>query len=162
MQVEVAAGDGSTTAIVGLLSDTHGVLDYATLHALRATPTHAIIHAGDVGDKNRKLRLSATQIIQNLEQSTANNTVIAVAGNADESSSNLPAFQVVVVAGVRILVMHICGFPPKVSQESQQLIDTISPQIVIFGHSHVPGAHWHNNILYVNRKSYTFQSLLQF
>jgi hypothetical protein len=31
---------------VGLVSDTHGFLDSATLEALSATPTSAIIHAG--------------------------------------------------------------------------------------------------------------------
>jgi hypothetical protein len=44
---------------------------------------HAML--GDVGDaKSRKSRLSATEIICSLRESTTNGMVIAVAGNVDE------------------------------------------------------------------------------
>ncbi|KAI5072279.1 hypothetical protein GOP47_0012385 [Adiantum capillus-veneris] len=153
MQEEVAlatVGDGSSPLLLGLISDTHGLLDSATLRAFRAAAPYAIIHAGDVGDKSKKQRLSAAKVLKELRESTVNKMVVAVAGNTDESASNLPSFQIVVVWGIRILIVHICGFPPKISSEMQQLVDATSPQIVIFGHSHMPGVQWHNNILFVN------------
>lgn len=138
--------------IVGLISDTHGVLDHATLSALKARSISTIIHAGDVGDGRRKSRLSSQQVIELLANETGK-TVIAVAGNVDEGVADLPPWQISIISGFKILTLHICGFPPNICEESQQIIDAVSPHIVIFGHSHVPAAKWQNNILFVNRKN---------
>ncbi|MCO5586378.1 hypothetical protein L7F22_040318 [Adiantum nelumboides] len=148
-------GDGSSPLLLGLLSDTHGLLDSATLRALRAVALHAIIHAGDVGDKSKKSRLSAPDITTKrslLWQETLIKDVQALLTGyfTYSSASKLPPYQIVVVEGMKILVLHICGFPPKITPEAQRLIDATLPQIVIFGHSHMPGVQWHNNILYVN------------
>lgn len=104
-EVVLALADGRSPFVLGLVSDTHGLLDSATVDTLSATAPHAIIHAGDVGDKSKKRRLPAPEIIKSLQEFAINKAVIAVAGNVDESVSNLPSFQIVVAAGVKILVV---------------------------------------------------------
>ncbi|XP_057821492.2 uncharacterized protein LOC131034097 isoform X2 [Cryptomeria japonica] len=133
--------DEDKVVVVGLISDTHGVVEEAALQALkRATDT--IIHAGDVGDKNYKSRLSAEQIIAHLQRGT-NKSIVAVSGNVDEGHADLPHSVSLAIHGKNILVEHICGFPPKKELEERVIASCID--IVVFGHSHVPGVWWHNN-----------------
>ncbi|KAJ7514267.1 hypothetical protein O6H91_23G035900 [Diphasiastrum complanatum] len=54
------------------------------------------------------------------------------------------------VAGKKVLVVHICGFPPNVLPETKKLVDAVLPDIVVFEHSHIPGACCFNDILYIN------------
>lgn len=132
--------------VVGLISDTHGVVPDAALLALKRA-THTIIHAGDVGDEKHKSRLSAEQVIDRLKCGT-NKSIIAVSGNVDEGFVDLPDSSTVAIHGKKILVEHICGFPPK--KELEEKVNARAIDVVVFGHSHVPGTWWHNNVLYVN------------
>ncbi|KAH7415777.1 hypothetical protein KP509_14G060100 [Ceratopteris richardii] len=151
MEVALAEGDHERASfLLSLISDTHGLLDSAIINVINTAAPHVVLHAGDVGDKNKKRRLSAVEIVGKLQESTLLKRVFAVAGNVDESSPELPSYQVVTVGKIRILILHICGYPPKIPHEVQQLMDSTLPQIVIFGHSHIPGVQWHNNILFVN------------
>lgn len=138
--------EDTVVVVVGLISDTHGVVPDAALLALKRA-THTIIHAGDVGDKKYKNRLSAEQVLDQLKCGT-NKSIIAVSGNVDEGFVDLPDSSTVVIHGKRILVQHMCGFPPK--KELEEKVNTRAIDVVVFGHSHVPGAWWHNNVLYVN------------
>jgi len=138
--------DENSVVVVGLISDTHGVVADAALQALKRA-THTIKHAGDVGDKKHKSRLSAKQVIDRLKCGT-NKSIIAVSGNVDESFVDLPDSSTVTINGKKILVEHICGFPPK--KELEEKVNARAIDVVVFGHSHVPGVWWHNNVLYVN------------
>ncbi|KAH9311318.1 hypothetical protein KI387_026353, partial [Taxus chinensis] len=101
----------------------------------------------DVGDKNRKSCLSAEQVIAHLQRGT-NKSIVAVSGNVDDGHVDLPHSVSLTIHGKNILVEHICGFPPKKEVEERAIAS--AADIVVFGHSHVPGVWCHNNVLYVN------------
>ncbi len=127
-------------ARIGVISDNHGYLDPAVLEVF-AGVTH-IIHAGDIVDPDILDRLRAVA------------PVTAVAGNMDsgEPTSTLPREAVGEVAGVRFLVGH------KRKRLLRELaagrIGGISqgelPDLVIYGHDHVPAAAWVDGTLYLD------------
>jgi hypothetical protein len=117
--------------MLGLVSDTHGLLRESALRALRNTGH--IIHAGDVGDP---------KILEALDKVAP---VTAVRGNVDtgEWATKLPATTVVEIGAVRIYVLHnvkelkLNAIPPEVS-------------IIVSGHSHKPGQTTRNGVVYIN------------
>ena len=117
--------------ILGLISDTHGLLRDSALRAMQNTG--AIIHAGDVGD---------AKILEALEKLAP---VTAVRGNVDtaEWATKLPATAVIKVDAVRIYVLHdvkelkLNSIPSGIS-------------IIVSGHSHKPGQSTRGGILYIN------------
>lgn len=118
-------------SIIGLISDTHGLLRPEALAALQGS--ELIIHAGDVGGDDIIGRLSSVA------------PVVAVRGNVDGGSwaSQLPATAIVEARSALIYVLH----------DVQQL--DLDPavagfQIVLSGHSHRPGRMERSGVLYVN------------
>lgn len=126
----------ATTTLIGVISDNHGYLDPAVLQAF-AGVTH-IIHAGDIMDP---------QILVTLE---AVAPVTAVAGNLDsgELAARLPREARGEVGGVRFLVGH----KPKrlLNRLSGGKIEGERPDLVVWGHTHVPSAAWVEGALYLN------------
>jgi len=119
------------TAILGLISDTHGLLRPEALAALQGSDL--IIHAGDIGDP---------AILDSLR---AIAPVTAVRGNIDKGdwASRLPETAIVEAAGARIYVLH----------DIHQLeLDPAAAgfQIVVSGHSHKPGQSERAGVLYLN------------
>jgi len=117
--------------IVGLISDTHGLLRDEAVAALRGSDL--IIHAGDVGGGDVLDRLRALA------------TLFAVRGNIDQGApcSNLPESAVVQVAEWRIYVLHdihALGLDPGGS----------GFRAVVSGHSHKPAVAEKNGVLYIN------------
>ena len=117
--------------IVGLISDTHGLLRKEALAAL--TGCDLIIHAGDVGKP---------EILDELRSLAP---VIAVRGNIDKGSwaSRLPLTAVVEAGSALIYVLH----------DIQQIdLDPAAAgfQFVISGHSHKPGRAERSGVIYVN------------
>lgn len=110
--------------IVGLISDTHGLLREEALAALRGSDL--IIHAGDVGKPEILDRLRTLA------------PVVAVKGNIDKGSS-LPATADVHAGGVRIHVLH------DVHDLRNSGFD-----IVVSGHSHKPSRTERDGVLYIN------------
>lgn len=117
--------------IVGVISDTHGLLRPQALAALEGADL--IVHAGDIGppDILARLRMIAP--------------TIAVRGNVDTSpwGRSLPASEVVEAAGRLLYVVH-----------DRADLD-INPRAggfaaVIFGHSHRPEAVEHDGVLFLN------------
>src|SRR6202045_3325798 len=80
--------------LVGVISDTHGLLRPEALEALRGSDH--IIHAGDVG---------SPEILEKLATIAP---VTAVRGNVDKSpwARRLPETEVIEVGGVSIYVLH--------------------------------------------------------
>jgi uncharacterized protein len=117
--------------IVGLISDTHGLLRPEAIRAL--TGSELIIHAGDVGKSD---------IITALERIAP---VTAVRGNIDtalplqafpaEATIDIEAHKIYVIHNVADLHMDPAKFG----------ID-----IVISGHSHKPGSSERAGVLYIN------------
>ncbi len=117
--------------ILGLISDTHGLLREEAVRALRGSDL--ILHAGDVG---------APEILDSLRSVAP---VIAVRGNVDAGTwaQALPLTEVIEAGTARIYMLHIL-----------QDLDT-SPtaagfHIVVSGHSHKPGQTNKGGVLYIN------------
>lgn len=117
--------------IVGLISDTHGLLRSEALVSLEGSDL--IIHAGDVGDAEILERLHAIA------------PVVAVRGNIDKApwASRFPMTAVAEAGQAVIYVLHDIqdlDLDPAVAG-----ID-----IVVSGHSHKPGQSLRSGVLYVN------------
>ncbi|HKR30803.1 MAG TPA: metallophosphoesterase family protein [Terriglobales bacterium] len=117
--------------IVGVISDTHGLLRPEAIAALRGS--EAIIHAGDVGRE---------EILRVLKQIAP---LTAVRGNIDTSpwARKLPATDVLEIAGASIYVLHNIDeldLDPSAGGFSA----------VIFGHSHRPLMENRKGVLFFN------------
>ena len=117
--------------IIGVISDTHGLLRPEALEALGGS--QHIIHAGDVGDP---------AILGKLAEIAP---VTAVRGNIDKGAwaRKLPESNVLEVEGVSIYVLH----------EIDRL--DLKPEAagmaaVIYGHSHIPKQESKSGVLYFN------------
>ena len=119
------------SAVVGLISDTHGLLREEALARLRGSDL--IIHAGDVGKP---------EILAALKEIAP---VVAVRGNIDKGSwaSALPATAEVQFHSATIYVLH----------DLKELdLDPAAAgfQIVVSGHSHQLCREERGGVLYVN------------
>jgi putative phosphoesterase len=117
--------------ILGLISDTHGLMRDTALVAMHGAGL--IIHAGDVGE--RKI-LDALKTIA---------PVVAVRGNIDTANwtEELPPTATLEADSARIHVLHdLNQLDPKVPASG------IS--IVVSGHSHKPGQALRAGVLYIN------------
>jgi putative phosphoesterase len=125
---------------IGVISDTHGYLDPAVA-GLFSGVTH-IIHAGDVGD---------AAILESLE---AIAPVTAVSGNVDgdDLTSALPREVTGEIAGVRFVVAHKPKRLLKRLAAGRIVVgsDEAAPDLVVFGHVHVPSVSWLDGTLYLN------------
>lgn len=110
---------------IGLISDTHQFLDPEVLRHFREVDE--IWHAGDVG----KVSL--------LEELATFKPVKAVYGNIDgqDVRSIYPEQLVFQCEGVKVLMRHIGGYPPKYNPVSRKEILEHKPQLFISGHSHI-------------------------
>lgn len=121
---------------IGVISDTHGMLDPYAVEAFAAEEVVAILHAGDIG---------APAIIWELQTVAP---VSAVLGNNDH---RLPGFDLdlvsrTTIAGVRFLVIHdfldLGPIPEGID-------------VVVCGHTHRTRNEWHGSTLVVNPGSAT-------
>jgi len=117
--------------LIGVISDTHGLLRPEALAALRGVDH--ILHAGDVGD---------AEILRQLAQLAP---VTAIRGNIDRSGpcSRLPEIEIGELAGKSIYMLH---------DRNQLDLDPAAAAIaaVISGHSHAPAIEWRRDVLYFN------------
>ena len=117
--------------LIGVISDTHGLLRPEALEALRGSGH--IIHAGDIG---------APEILDQLAQIAP---VTAIRGNVDKGAwaRSLPETEVVELASVSIYILHDLAqldLKPAAARF----------QVVISGHSHVPKQETRDGVLYFN------------
>jgi putative phosphoesterase len=117
--------------LIGIISDTHGLLRPEAMAALRGS--EHIIHAGDVGKP---------EILDQLGEIAA---VTAVRGNIDKGTwaRKLPETQVVELSAVSIYVLHDLGALDLKPQAA-------GFKVVISGHSHVPKQEMRDGVLYFN------------
>ena len=120
-----------TGKLVGVISDTHGLLRSEALTALQGADY--IVHAGDIGDP---------AILNKLGQIAP---VTAVRGNVDRAAwaKKIPETNVLAIDGLDIYVLH----------DLNQL--DLKPEAagfaaVVSGHSHVPKQDVKNGVLYFN------------
>ena len=117
--------------LVGLISDTHGLLRPEAVRALAGSDL--IIHAGDVGTPEILDALRAVA------------PVVAVLGNVDAGAwaAALPATAVAEVGGTLIYVLHDLG---------ELDLDPAAAGfgVVVSGHSHKPASAERGGVLFVN------------
>src|SRR6266850_1948568 len=106
------------TQIIGVISDTHGLLRFEALAALRGSDY--IIHAGDIGDP---------AILKELAKIVP---VTAIRGNVDREAwaKKIPATNVLEAGGVSIYILHNL-------QELDLKPEAAGFGVVVYGHSHV-------------------------
>ena len=117
--------------VVGVISDTHGLLRPEALDVLRGSDM--IIHAGDVGKPEVIARLGEVAPLH------------VVCGNIDNGSwaAALPMTELVEVGDHRFFVLHYIA---------QLDVDPVAAGFaaVVFGHSHRPSIETRNGVLFLN------------
>lgn len=110
---------------IGLISDTHGFLDEKVFHYFKEVDE--IWHAGDIGTHE------VLKALQDFKPTTA------VYGNIDGGifRTECQAGEIFERDGVRVLITHIAGKPPRYNQEVLQLVKKYQPKLLICGHSHI-------------------------
>jgi uncharacterized protein len=117
--------------LIGVISDTHGLLRPEAIEALRGS--EHIIHAGDVGGVEILAVLSAIA------------PLTAIRGNVDKGvwARKLPETEVLEVGGMSIYVVHDLAqldLKPRAAGFSA----------LVSGHSHVPKQETRDGVLYFN------------
>jgi hypothetical protein len=117
--------------IIGIISDTHGLLRPEALAALRGSDS--IIHAGDIGDPGILKALAAIA------------PVTAIRGNVDREAwaKQIPSTSVLEVQGSSIYVLHNLS-------ELDLKAEAAGFSVVVYGHSHVARQEVKNGVLYFN------------
>ena len=119
---------------IGIISDTHGHVPNAVHDALAGVDQ--ILHAGDVGP---------TEVITELESIAP---VSAVLGNTDYSIQ-LPQTHIQSFVSQKFLVHHIVDLPVP-SQLVRVAMADEQPNVVVFGHTHMPYNEHHDGVLFLN------------
>ena len=117
--------------VVGLISDTHGLVRPEALNALEGV--ELILHAGDVGGRHVLEALSAIA------------PLIAIRGNVDGETwaASLPERRIAEAGGIDVYMLHdVKELGPDPLPEDIR--------VVLSGHSHKPSVTERNGILYVN------------
>lgn len=117
--------------VIGVISDTHGLLRDEAIAALRGSDY--IIHAGDIGDP---------AILDRLREIAP---VTAVRGNVDRGAwaKDIPTTNILEAEGLSLYVLHSL-------QELDLKPETAGFAAVISGHSHTPKQEVKNGVLYFN------------
>jgi putative phosphoesterase len=121
------------TMLVGLISDTHGLLRAEVADAFAGV--EHILHAGDVG---------SLDVLGGLARLAP---VTAVRGNVD-TGLDLPDVAHLELAGVRVLVVH----GDRLDSRAPERVAAAHPgvDLVVFGHSHRPLVRRVGDVLAVN------------
>ena len=111
---------------IGLISDTHGVFSEEFRDFFK--DVDEIWHAGDFG--------GGMELAEKMAQFKP---VIGVAGNCDDHKLRFihPLHRFFECEGVKVLMMHIGGYPGRYDRTARELIDRYRPDLFICGHSHI-------------------------
>ncbi len=126
-----ANGKTERPTIIGVISDTHGLLRPEAIEALRGS--ERILHAGDVG---------TPEILQALAKIAP---VTAIRGNVDTKpwAQRLPMAEVVEAGGISIYMLHDLA-------QLDLKPEAAGFRVVVYGHSHQPKIEEKNGVLYFN------------
>lgn len=109
-----------------VVADTHSAPHAETYRIIRDYKPDAILHAGDIGDHTVLDELA--QIAQ----------LFAIRGNIDTHSAELPDVLVLDHPALRMMIVHIGVYGPKLRAEVAKQARDEQARLVICGHSHVP------------------------
>lgn len=110
---------------IGLISDTHGTFDEPLKEFLR--DVDEIWHAGDIGSLELADEIARFKPLK------------GVWGNIDGGIIRrvYNEFLVIQVEAVKVLIMHIGGYPRHYSPKAVRAIQALRPQLFVSGHSHI-------------------------
>ena len=110
---------------IGLLSDTHGFLEETVF--THFSNCDEIWHAGDFGTVELARELALYPPLK------------GVYGNIDDPSirNSYPEQLVFSCEGVKVMIRHIGGSPPKYNPETRKELQIHQPRLFICGHSHI-------------------------
>jgi len=110
---------------IGLLSDTHAYLHPGIFEFFR--DCDEVWHAGDIGSLETLTRLEAFKPVK------------AVYGNIDGQPVRMscPEVRYFNTEQVRVLMIHIGGYPGRYERKARLLIEKEKPDLFIAGHSHI-------------------------
>lgn len=108
-----------------ILSDSHSHIDKNIIKYVKNCDE--IWHAGDIGDIKVSDELKKHSFLR------------AVYGNIDNSliRNEFPEINIFTCEGLKILMIHIGGYPGKYTKQAFDLIKKHRPNIFICGHSHI-------------------------
>ena len=111
---------------IGLISDTHGVFSDEFKAFLE--PVDQIWHAGDFG--------CGLDLAQEM---AAFKPLVGVAGNCDNYDLRYthPLHRVFDCGGMKVLMIHVGGYPGRYDARARRLINEHRPDIFVCGHSHI-------------------------
>jgi putative phosphoesterase len=127
----VSRATGNREQIVGLISDTHGLMRPEALDALEGVDL--IVHAGDIGKPEVLKALKAVA------------PVVAIRGNNDTGAwaKPLPDTKRLKVADTKLYIIH------NVKELACDPVG-VGFQVIISGHSHKPSISTRDGVLFVN------------
>lgn len=110
---------------IGLLSDTHGT--WPKEAPIFFSPCDEVWHVGDIGN------------ILLLDEIESYKPLRAVYGNIDNHEIRLrfPEINVFTIEQVKVVMMHIGGYPGHYEKKARAAITTHRPNLFISGHSHI-------------------------
>lgn len=110
---------------IGLLSDTHGAWPKEAYDFFGHC--NEIWHAGDIGSTLLADEISAFKPLR------------AVYGNIDshEIRYRFPEINIFEVEQVKVVMLHIGGYPGRYEKKAREAILTENPKLFITGHSHI-------------------------
>ena len=111
---------------VGLISDTHGVFSPEFKDFLE--PVDQIWHAGDFG--------GGMELAKEIAKFKP---LLGVAGNCDNYDLRYdhPIYRFFECEGLKVLMIHVGGYPGKYDPKALRLINELRPDIFVCGHSHI-------------------------
>ncbi|WP_057939220.1 metallophosphoesterase family protein [Algoriphagus resistens] len=125
---------------IALISDSHSYIDHKTLAYLEEVDE--IWHAGDIGS------------FAVMEDLPIGKPIRAVYGNIDDMQMQqaYPEWQEFTLEGVKVLMTHIGGKPPRYAKGIKSKIKESAPDLFICGHSHICKVEFDKtaNCLYMN------------
>lgn len=118
-----------------VISDTHGNMPIK----IGELGVQAVLHAGDVGDRKFMREFSS---IENF---------YAVAGNTDSSLEGIvPQTVCDVIDGVKFFLVHNLSAPHRMIMSNFREINECRPDIVVYGHTHMPSIEVKDGVIFLN------------
>ena len=110
---------------IGLLSDTHHYLDDSILEHFKNC--NEVWHAGDFGTLEISKKIKEKKNLR------------GVYGNIDghDIRSEFSEQLIFMCEGVKVMMKHIGGYPPKYNSKTKEEILIHQPHLFISGHSHI-------------------------
>ncbi|RMF48379.1 MAG: metallophosphoesterase [Deltaproteobacteria bacterium] len=144
----ISRADEKRPIRIGCLSDTHLADPEECRRLARELLTREfqgvdlVLHAGDVGNPELLVQFAPIE-------------TLAVAGNTDQSHADLPSERLVSCNGVRIALAHGWGAGTRVAGSLLKYFSGSAPDVIVYGHSHVPDNRLVNGTLLFNPGSPT-------